>query len=141
MTSKVKYLITKPPVTVQKGTPIREAVRLMASINIGSVVVLDGEKLMGIVTERDVIRALAKGISLDEPVEKIGTTGRLVTVSEDDSVYLAAEKFSAYGIRHLIVTDSDGKFVGVISIRDLIRESHVLKALSTISEEEFTGSD
>lgn len=141
MTSKVKDLISRSPVTIEKGTSTLDAVKTMASLNMGSVIITDHGNVVGIITERDIIRALANGVSINEPVEKLGTVGNLITVTEEDSIYVAAEKMSKHNIRHLIVLDTEGKFKGVISMRDMIRESHVLKALSSISEEEFVGSD
>lgn len=44
-------------------------------------------------------------------------------------------------LRHLIVVDRDGKLKGVISVRDIIRETHVLKAISEIEKDEYVGSD
>ncbi|AWR96321.1 CBS domain-containing protein [Acidianus sulfidivorans JP7] len=141
MTSKISYLISKPLITVNKGTRGIEAAKKMAEHNIGSLVIMDNDKLYGIITERDIIKALGKGISLDSPVEEIGTTKNLITINDEDTVYKAAELMAKYNIRHLIVTNKEGKLVGIISIRDLIRESHVLKALSITSEQEWIGSD
>ncbi|AEE93194.1 CBS domain-containing protein [Acidianus hospitalis] len=140
MTSKVKFLISKTPVTAEKGTKLEDVVKIMASMNIGSVIITDKEKPVGIITERDIIRALAKGIPLTEKIENVGTMD-LITVFEDDSIYTAAEKMNKYNIRHLVVIDKEGNFKGVISIRDLIRESYVLKALANVSQEEWLGSD
>ncbi len=140
MTSKVKFLISKTPITAEKGTKVEDVVKIMGSMNIGSVVITEKDKPVGIITERDVIRALAKGIPLSEKIENVGTMD-LVTVYDDDTIYTAAEKMNKYGIRHLVVIDKEGNFKGVISIRDLIRESYVLKALLNVSQEEWTGSD
>jgi len=140
MTSKVKFLISKTPVTAEKGTKLEDVVKIMASMNIGSVIITDKEKPVGIITERDIIRALAKGIPLTEKIENVGTM-HLITVFEDDSIYTAAEKMNKYNIRHLVVIDKEGNFKGVISIRDLIRESYVLKALANVSQEEWLGGD
>lgn len=140
MTSKVKFLISKTPVTAEKRTKLEDVVKIMASMSIGSVIITDKEKPVGIITERDIIRALAKGIPLTEKIEKVGTMD-LITVFEDDSIYTAAEKMNKYNIRHLVVIDKEGNFKGVISIRDLIRESYVLKALANVSQEEWLGSD
>lgn len=141
MVTKVKHLICRPVIAVQKGTHTIDAIRKMAENNVGSLAILEGDKLLGIVTERDILKALAKGISLNSPVEEVGTTRNLITINEDDSIYKAAELMSRHNVRHLIVTDKEGKLVGIISIRDLIRESHVLKALSMVSQEEYVGSD
>jgi len=141
MVSIVKHLISKNPVTLEKGTPAINAVKLMASNNMGSVIITEGGKLAGIITDRDIIRGLARGISLDQPVEELGTTKNLVTVKEDDTIYTAVKKMAERNLRHLIVVDSKGNLVGVISVRDIIRESHVLKAISDVEREEFVGSD
>jgi Predicted signal-transduction protein containing cAMP-binding and CBS domains len=100
MTSKVKFLISKTPVTAEKVTKLEDVVKIMASMNIGSVIITDKEKPVGIITERDIIRALAKGIHLTEKIENVGTMD-LITVFEDDNIYTAAEKMNKYNIRHL----------------------------------------
>lgn len=141
MASKIKYLISRPVISVQKGTHTIDAAKKMAEYNVGSLAILEGDKLVGIITERDILKAIGKGISLNLLVEEIGTTKNLITIDEEDSVYKAAELMAKYNIRHLLVTNHDGKLVGIVSIRDLIRESHVLKALSVISQEEVVGSD
>lgn len=56
MASIVKHLISKNPVSVERGTPVIKAVELMASHNMGSVIITKDGKLAGIITERDVIR-------------------------------------------------------------------------------------
>ncbi|ABP94457.1 MULTISPECIES: CBS domain-containing protein [Metallosphaera] len=141
MASIVKHLISKNPVSVERGTPVIKAVELMASHNMGSVIITKDGKLAGIITERDVIRGIARGISLNQPVEEFGTMKDLVTVREDDTVYTAVKKMAERNLRHLIVVDRDGNLKGVISVRDIIRESHVLKAISQVEGEEFPGSD
>lgn len=141
MATKVKHLVCRPVISVQKGTRAIDAVKKMAENNVGSLAILEGDKLVGIITERDILKAVAKEVPLNSPVEEIGTTRNLITIEENDPIYKAAELMSKHNIRHLLVTDKDGKLVGVISIRDLIRESHVLKALSMVSQEEFVGSD
>lgn len=128
----MRNLMKRDVVTVVKGSPTIEAIKLMASMNVGSVVIIDGDKLVGIVTERDIIRALARGASIYDPVERIGTVKDLVTVNEDDLVSTAAEKMVRHKVRHLIVLSKDGRLVGIISIRDILSEKHILEALSKI---------
>lgn len=78
---------------MERGTPVIKAIELMASHNMGSVIITEGGKLAGIITERDIIRGIAKGISVHQPVEEFGTMKDLVTVREDDTVYTAVKKW------------------------------------------------
>ncbi|QKR00077.1 CBS domain-containing protein [Metallosphaera tengchongensis] len=141
MASIVKQLISKNPITVEKGTSTLKVIEIMASNNVGSVIIMESGKLAGIITERDVIRGIAKGVSIVQPVEEFGTMKDLVTVREDDTIYTAVKKMAEKNLRHLIVVDKSGNLRGVISVRDIIRESHVLKAISDVEREEFVGSD
>ncbi|MGB9729796.1 MAG: CBS domain-containing protein [Thermoprotei archaeon] len=132
MNIRVGSLVRRDLITVERGVPVIEAVRLMASKNVGSVIITDGGRLFGIITERDVIRALASGGSLLDPVEKVGSVRNLVTVSEDDFISVAAEKMIRHGVRHLIVLSKDGGLSGIVSIRDILGERRILEALSKI---------
>jgi len=140
--NKIKLLITKPLVKVQKGISAKEAVKIMAKNNVGSVLIFDGDKLIGIFTERDLLKAVAKDEDLSKPVEELGTVGNLVTIDEDSPINVAAELMSKHNIRHLIVADKAGKPIGVVSIRDLVGEKHILSILSNVDKiEEWVGGD
>ncbi|MEM4025213.1 MAG: CBS domain-containing protein [Metallosphaera sp.] len=141
MTSIVKNLISKDLFTLEKGTPTVKAIEVMASHNIGSVVITHKGELAGIITERDIIRGIARGIDVNQPVEEFGTMKNLVVIGEDETIYNAVKKMAERNLRHLIVVDKYGKLKGVISVRDIIRENHVLAAISNIEREEFLGSD
>ncbi|PVU76137.1 histidine kinase [Sulfolobus sp. SCGC AB-777_G06] len=138
---KVKVLINKSPLKVPVGTKTLDAVKLMAQNNVGSVLIVDGDKPVGIFTERDLLKAVAKGEDLNKPVEKLGTYGKLITIREDEPLSSAARLMHQYNIRHLVVVDGKDKVVGVISIRDIISEKHLLSAISTKPDEEWVGGD
>jgi CBS domain-containing protein len=100
------------------GDTLQHAAQRMAEINVGSLPVLDGDRLAGIVTDRDIVlRAVAKGSSPDSPVDQAMTTD-LVTVAPDSSIDDAARLMSERQIRRLYVTDGK-KLVGVLSLGDL----------------------
>ncbi|KUO85135.1 MAG: CBS domain-containing protein [Thermoproteus sp.] len=127
--SSVGDLIKRSPVVASPADPIIKAVRLMADNNVGSAVLVDGSgRPVGIVTERDVIRGLARGARLEDPVESIATMGSLVTAGVKEDVYSALRKMRNRGIRHLVVVDEAGALRGVISMRDLL-EDFVIKRL------------
>ena len=99
-----------------------DVAKLMRLHGISSVVVLDGGKLRGIVTERDIVNLVAAGGDPQDVKVAHGMTRRdLETVSPKTDVAEAAEHMVVRNIRHLPVTDTRGKVVGIISIRDLTR--------------------
>jgi CBS domain-containing protein len=113
--------MSKPPLTVDEKTPLRQVAKIMCENKIGSVLVVGADgKLRGIVTERDITCAAAKENDVCEmPVWEFMTPDPAV-VYETTPVSEVMERFSELGVRHLPVVDRDGKPVGVISIRDVL---------------------
>lgn len=119
----VRQLLAAKPSGVFATAPdvaVIEAVRLMASKSIGAVLVVERERLVGILSERDYARkiVLAGRSSKDTPVRVI-MTADVITARLDDSVRTCMQVMSAHRIRHLPVMES-GQIVGVISIGDLV---------------------
>ena len=102
---------------------------------------MEGDRPVGIFTEKDLLRAVARGEDLNRPVEELGTYGKLLTVKDSDPVGRAAQLMHGNNVRHLVVVDDQGRAVGVISIRDIINERHILSILSSARVEEWTGGD
>lgn len=116
---KVGDLAARDIVSVAPGESVRHAARVMAGHEVGSSLVFAGEQLAGILTERDVLRAVAAEADLDTtPAEKIMTSD-VVTVGPDWEVYEAAAEMADRRIRHLVVSEND-RVVGVLSVRDLL---------------------
>jgi CBS domain-containing protein len=86
---------------------------------VGAVLVVDGERLVGVFTERDVLRAVARGL---EPGATVGAwmTAGPETIEPDETAEHAAVLMIHGGFRHLPVVES-GKVIGILSIRDLMR--------------------
>jgi CBS domain-containing protein len=105
---------------VAPDTSLVEATRRMHERRVGAVVVRDGERLVGILTERDVLRALATD-RVGGPVSE-SMTAHPDTVDADEQVGHAASLMIHGGFRHLPVVDGD-TVVGMVSIRDLVRLS------------------
>jgi CBS domain-containing protein len=111
--------MTRSLLTVEPTRTLAEAARKMASRGVGAVVVLDGDRLSGILTERDIMNAVAAGFREDVPVSE-WMTRHPETVESQDSTDHAAALMIHGGFRHLPVVDS-GEVVGILSIRDLMR--------------------
>ncbi len=116
-------LLGKTPRVVQVSpeSTVREAAKAMAEANVGCAAILEGQELVGLFTERDVLkRVLLMDLITDEvKVAEVMTkeiiTGDLEMTSRD-----ARRLLKEHHIRHLPVVDADGKLNGVLSIRDLV---------------------
>lgn len=132
---KASELITnKKPIVVKVGSPVSEAVRLMAENNVGLVVVVNSPedmRVLGVISERDVIKALAKGVDISRAmVEQVGTMGNIATIKYYDDVTKIAQLMNERRIRHVVVVDDEGRVMGVVSIRDLLRESNAISEIA-----------
>jgi len=121
---KVSEVMTPKVIAISPDRSVAEAARIMKERDIGSVVVMEGEKLVGIVTERDIItRFVAKEDGRkpeDVKVEEIMTKNP-VLIGESEDLIEAARIMSEKNIRRLVVVNREGKVVGIISARDIVR--------------------
>lgn len=137
-------IIQRPPVTIPAGTPMLDAAKLMVEHNIGLLVVCDAKdktKLAGVLSERDIMKALVSGRDLTSPVDQISTK-EVVTVVASSEVAEAAKAMNRHRIRHVVVINDHEKLVGVVSMRDLVGERATLTAILQSHEKEvFIGGD
>lgn len=106
-------------VTARGDASVREAARLMHEAGVGSVIVVDDTgRLVGVFTERDLVRVVAEGRDLDVPIERY-MTREVASVRPDTPILEAGDLMVRLGVRHLPVVDDTGRLVGVISIRDI----------------------
>ena len=120
----VRQLLESKPVeihAVPPDAPVIEAIRLMAEHHVGALLVMDGTRLAGILSERDYARkvVLQGRSSKDTPVRDI-MTERVITVGPGDSADHCMQVVTDHRIRHLPVIDGDA-MLGVVSIGDLVR--------------------
>jgi CBS domain-containing protein len=137
---RVSEIMTGAAVTDQSDDTLADAARKMWNQQTGSLLVVDGEDLVGIVTERDVLKAVATRVPLDETRIAQVMTKDLITVGPGTSLREAARIMAEKWIRHLPVLDN-GKLVGVLSQRDLagvlagaLNEPEALQQLVDASE-------
>ena len=105
--------------TVEPDVRLAEAARRMAQRGVGAVLVLEGERLAGILTERDLLKAVA-AVFTDEARVSEWMTRQPETVEPDESTDQAASLMIHGGFRHLPVIEG-GRPIGILSIRDLMR--------------------
>ena len=105
--------------TVESTLRVAEVAERMVEREVGAVLILDGDRLAGILTERDILRAVARGIGDDALVRDWMTT-HPETIGPDETTEHAATLMMHGGFRHLPVVEGDN-VVGILSIRDLMR--------------------
>jgi CBS domain-containing protein len=100
---------------------LREAAKAMAERKVGSAVVIDPDTSgIGILTERDVLNAVGKGLDPDREVATNHLTSDLVFAAPDWTLEQAAQAMLRGGFRHLVVMDGD-EVAGMLSVRDIVR--------------------
>lgn len=111
--------IRRPPVTIPTGSSIAEAARMMDRLGIGALVVVEDERPVGIVTDRDLaIRGLGRQLPATAAVDRI-MSRELVTLPADAELHDAVTTFYRHPIRRLPLVDDGGRMVGMLTVDDL----------------------
>jgi len=116
----VRDIMSTEIVSVDTSATVAEAATLMGKQRVGSALVMDGDDVVGIFTERDIVRALAADFDAAGHAVADWMTAQPATVEPDVSVRDALDRMLSGGYRHLPVVES-GSTIGMVSIRDLSR--------------------
>ena len=124
MGTKVHEVMSQRPRAVSPDTSVLEVAEVMDQEDVGSVPVLEGDRLAGIVTDRDIaVRAVAKGKDpRGMPVREI-TSRDVVTVGPNDDLSEALKLMASYQVRRIPVVDAEERLVGVVSQADVALEA------------------
>ncbi len=106
--------------TVDPQTSLAEVARQMRLEDADSVAVMNDGRLAGIITERDLVRAIADGVNPKQATAEVIMTKGPATVSADEDVSVVALRMMRLGIRHLPVVDDSGTPIGLLSARNLV---------------------
>ena len=116
---KVSDVMTAQVATASPDTTIKAVAVTMSQADIGSVPVVSEGKVVGLVTDRDiVVRVIATGGNLDGPVSEIMSDG-VQGIQSDSSLADASAKMGAHQVRRLVVYDDGGKLSGILSLGDI----------------------
>ncbi len=129
MNKTIAQLMTRDVIQVPPTAPLSECVELMSQNRISSLLISESDKPAGILTERDIVRLLSQDAPQDTPVSTL-MSANLVTVAADSDYRDAYHLFVLHGIRHLVVTEEDGRLAGIVTETDFRRNAGV---------EEFIG--
>ena len=118
---KVYDCMTTKPISVSSNTNLQDCAKIMAKNHVGALVIKDGHKSSGVITEQDIVRkAIAKGINPLTKKVKDFMAKKLLTISPKDDIYDALIKMRDSNIRHLPVVDG-GKMVGLLTLKDILK--------------------
>jgi CBS domain-containing protein len=114
----IRRLNPRPPLSLSPSAPLGEAIRIMREHRIGCVLVVEGGRLVGIITERDLL------LKLDSP-DTTRPVSSLMTpdpeaLTPDDPIVWALNKMSVGGFRHVPLVDAARRPVGIISVKDIV---------------------
>ncbi|HVL78496.1 MAG TPA: CBS domain-containing protein [Sphingomicrobium sp.] len=119
---KISEVMTRDVQTVRPDQSVQEAASFMLRQDAGSMPVTEGDRLIGMITDRDIaVRGVAEGLGPDTPVSEVMSSG-VICARVDEDIEDVASKMSSAQVRRLPVIDEDEKLVGIISLGDLSRE-------------------
>ena len=120
----IQDVMTREVQSISPQETIQRAAQMMDELNVGSIPVLDGQKLVGMITDRDIaVRGIAEGHGPETPVRDL-MSNDMVCAHIDDNVEDAATKMSEAQVRRLPVIDREDRLCGIVSLGDLAREAH-----------------
>jgi CBS domain-containing protein len=136
---KVSDAMTGQVTTAAPTDTVRKVAQMMAHVETGAVPVVDNGKVVGLVTDRDIVlRVVAEGRSFDSPISEAMTEGEVHSVKEDDVLADATAKMASHQVRRLVVLNDAGALTGILSLGDVAKDygaKQVGKTLEEISAE------
>jgi CBS domain-containing protein len=124
MAEGIRGVMTADPRSLESGSNAVEAARLMRDVNVGIIPVVEGDKLIGTVTDRDIaVRVVAEG--KDPAKTTLGeiASRELVTLDPDQDLDEALRLMAHHQVRRLPVVEEDGKLVGIVAQKDVAQHA------------------
>lgn len=136
---KVSDAMTSQVSVARPSNSIRKVAETMAKVDSGVVPVVEDGKVVGLVTDRDIVlRVVAEGRSFDSAVSEVMSDGEVLSVKEDDVLADATAKMANNQVRRLVVLNESGNLTGILSLGDVAKDygaKQVGKTLEEISQE------
>jgi CBS domain-containing protein len=124
MTHSIRDLMTLNPRSVESGSTVTEAARLMRDEDAGIIPVVEGERLVGAVTDRDIaVRVVAEGQSPESVTVGEIATRDLITIDPQQDLDEALRLMARHQVRRLPVVEEDGKLIGIVAQADVAKHA------------------
>lgn len=129
-------VMTPRPASIHAGESIMRAAQLMDELNVGALPICEGERLVGIVTDRDItVRAVANGLPPDVTRVSEAMSDGVTWCYNDDSIEDARDKMEALQVRRIPVVDHEQHLVGIVSLGDIaVKTGDAQSTLEQVSE-------
>lgn len=115
----VSEVMTSDAINIDKMTTVRQAASVMAKADIGLLPILDGTKLVGVITDRDItVRAVAEDLHDSTQVDHI-MSKLIISVRENDDITVALQIMEKNGVRRLVVLDGRRNLAGVVTLKEI----------------------
>lgn len=135
MGKSIRDAMTSNPKSVETSSPIVEAARLMKSEDVGSIPVTEGDRLVGIVTDRDIaIRVVAEGKDVQSVTVGEIASKELVTVDPQQDLDEALRLMAKHQVRRLPVVEEDGRLVGILAQADVAQQGDDTKTGQVVEQ-------
>lgn len=122
---QVREIMSNEPKVVPPDCSVPELARKMRDEDLGAVPICDGDRILGMVTDRDIV---TRAVALDKPLKECSArdvmSDKIAYVQADDDVEKAEKTMSEHQIRRLPVIDQNKKLVGMVSVADLARKAN-----------------
>jgi CBS domain-containing protein len=127
--------MTNSPRTVTRDSTVAEAARLMRDEDTGIVPIVEGDRLLGVVTDRDIaMQIVAEGKDAQSTTVEEIASKNLVTVDPEQSLDEALRLMAEHQVRRLPVTEEDGRLVGIVSQADIAKHAPAKKTGETVEQ-------
>jgi CBS domain-containing protein len=135
MANTIRDLMTSNPTTIEPDRTVVDAAKLMRDENAGLIPVVEGQKLIATITDRDItIRVVAEGKDATSTNVRDVASTRLVTVDPDQNLEEALQLMAKNQVRRLPVVEEDGKLVGIVAQADVAKHTSDEKTGELVEE-------
>ena len=135
MANTIRDVMTSKPRTIEQSTTIVDAARLMKSEDVGAIPIVEGNRLTGMLTDRDiVIRLVAEGKDPSTATSGEIASRDLVTIDPEQTIDEALRLMGQHQVRRIPVCEEDGKLIGIVAQADIARALSPADAGSTVQE-------
>jgi CBS domain-containing protein len=135
MGASIRDTMTSNPRTIETSTPVAEAARLMSSEDVGSLPIVEGERLVGMLTDRDItVRVVAEGMDPQSTTAGDVASRDVVSVDPQQQLDEALRLMAQHQVRRLPVVEEDGRLVGIVAQADVATAGHDARTGQVVEE-------
>jgi len=127
--------MTANPCSIDADKPVSYAAKMMRDEDVGAAPIVEGDKLIGMLTDRDIaIRLVAEGKEPDSTMVRDVMSSRTITIEPDTDLNEALRMMAEHQLRRLPVVDDDGRLLGIVAQADLARQAEDAKVGETVKQ-------